>query len=207
MGFFKSIFGPSKDEIWGQIAQDIDGEYNDAGFFGRDVLKYRHGEWEIHLDTFTRSSNSGQHQSSTTYTRMRVPFKNKDQLYFKIFPENFFSPVGKFFGLQDIQIGDSFFDDSFVIKGNNESRIKEFLSDSRVRELIQAQPRVHLEVKDDEGWFGASFPAGVDELYFETYGVIKDPHTVKLLFELFTTILDRLVEIDSAYESAPGVNL
>jgi hypothetical protein len=47
----------------------------------------------------------------------------------------------------------------------------------------------------------------VDELYFETYGVIKDPHTVKLLFELFTTILDRLVEIDSAYESAPGVNL
>ena len=34
----KSIFGHSKDEIWGQIATDIGGEFIEGGFWGKDVL-------------------------------------------------------------------------------------------------------------------------------------------------------------------------
>ena len=41
----KSIFGPSKDEIWTQIATDIGGEFIEGGFWGTDVLIYKHGEW------------------------------------------------------------------------------------------------------------------------------------------------------------------
>ncbi len=36
----RSFFGPSKDEIWSQIATDIDGEYIDGGFWKKDVLIY-----------------------------------------------------------------------------------------------------------------------------------------------------------------------
>ena len=42
----KSIFGHSKDEIWGQIATDIGGEFIEGGFWGKDVLIYKHGEWQ-----------------------------------------------------------------------------------------------------------------------------------------------------------------
>lgn len=49
----RSFFGPSKDEIWTQIATDIGGEYIDGGFWGKDVLLYTHGEWPILLDTYT----------------------------------------------------------------------------------------------------------------------------------------------------------
>ncbi len=109
--------------------------------------------------------------------------------------------------MQDIEVGDSFFDDSFVIKGNNESRIKELFHDPEIKRLIHAQPRVYLKIKDDEGWFGTSFPDGVDELYFEVRGVMKDKDILKDLFELFARVLDRLVEIDSAYESSANVSL
>ena len=199
----KSIFGPSKDEIWTQIATDIDGEFIEGGFWGKDVLIYKHGEWQILLDTYVVSAGT----SSYTVTRMRAPFVNKDDLYFKISREGFFSSIGKFFGMQDIETGDPFFDKQFIIKGNNSEKIKLLLADSRIKELCQTQPRIHLSIKDDEGWFGTDFPEGVDELYFECVGVIKETERLKALFGLFCLVLQRLVQIDSAYEDDPQVTL
>ena len=100
MGILRSFFGPSKNEIWSQIAGDIGGEFVEGGFWGKDVLVYKHGEWQILLDTYTVTTSTGKTTSSTTYTRMRAPYVNKDGLYFKIYREGFFSSVGKFFGMQ-----------------------------------------------------------------------------------------------------------
>ena len=44
---------------------------------------------------------------------------------------------------------------------------------------------MYLTVKDDEGWFGTSFPEGVDELFFRVGGVIKDVERLKSLYDLF----------------------
>ena len=138
---------------------------------------------------------------------MRAPFINKDGLYFKLYREGFFSSIGKFFGMQDIEIGDPFFDDQFIIKGNNTEKIKLLLAEPKIKELCQQQPRISLTIKDDEGWFGADFPDGVDELYFICAGVIKDTELLKSLFGLFCITLQRLVQIDSAYEDDPQVHL
>ena len=202
MGLLRSILGPSKDEIWDQIAKDIGGQYEDGGFLGRDVLRYQSGQWEITLDTYTTDG-----ENSTTYTRMRAPFVNKDSLYFKIYREGFFASIGKLFGMQDIQIGDPYFDDNFIIKGNNEGKIRRLLNAPRLKQLIQTQPGICFQVRDDEGWFGADFPEGVDELYFQCTGVIKGEERLKNLFNLFSNTLERLVQIDSAYESDPKVTL
>ena len=203
MGLLRSNFGPSKDEIWRQIARDIGGQYQDGGFFGGDILRCRSGEWEITLDTYTVSTG----KSSTTYTRMRAPFENRDRLYFKIYREGFFASVGKFFGMQDIQIGDNYFDENFVIKGNNEEKIRLLLRDPKLKELIQTQPDICFQIRDDEGWFGADFPEGVNELYFQCYGVLKEEKLLKSLFDMFSITLERLVRIDSAYENDPQVRL
>jgi hypothetical protein len=207
MGLLRSMFGPSKDEIWSQIAADIGGEFIEGGFWGKDVLVYRHDEWQILLDTYTVTTSTGKTTSSTTYTRMRAPYVNKDGLYFKIYPEGFFSSIGKFFGMQDLEIGNPYFDDAFIIKGNNLEAIRRLLADDKIKALIQQQPRIHFEIRDDEGWFGSAFPEGVDELYFQCVGVIKETERLKSLFELFSLTLMRLVQIDSAYENDPNVTL
>ena len=199
----KSIFGPSKDEIWAQIATDIGGEFIQGGFWGKDVIIYKHSEWQILLDTYVVSAGT----SSYTVTRMRAPFVNKDDLYFKISRQGFFSSIGKFFGMQDIEIGDPFFDAQFIIKGNNPEKIKLLLADKNIQELCQRQPRIQLRIKDDEGRFGTDFPEGVDELCFECVGVIKETALLKSLFALFCLILERLVRLDSAYADDPEVIL
>jgi len=203
MGFLNSVFGESKDVIWSQIAAEIGGEYIDGGFWGKDKLSYQHGQWEVLLDTYTVNSNN----SSTTYTRMRAPFVNNGSFTFKIYRDGFFSSIGKMFGMQDIEIGDAFFDEQFIIKSNDEYKVRHLLADSDLKSLIKAQPSIHLEVKEDEGFFGQNFPYDVDELYFQTVGVIKDTHLLHSLFELFCTALNRLVEIDSASAEAPGIRL
>jgi len=207
MGLLRSIFGPSKKEIWSKISEDIGGDFIEGGFWGKDALVYRHGEWEIVLDTYTVSHSTGNTTSSTTYTRIRAPFINKDGLYFKIYRKGFFSSIGKFLGMQDIQIGDPFFDDQFIIKGNNTEKIKQLFSNEIIKNLIQQQPRIHFEIKDDEGFFAKKFPEGVDELYFQAVGIIKDIGTLKALFNLFSVTLETLVYIDSAYETNPDLKL
>lgn len=48
----RSIFGLAKDEIWKQIATNIDGEFIEGGFWKKDVLIYKRGEWQILLDFY-----------------------------------------------------------------------------------------------------------------------------------------------------------
>ena len=94
--------------------------------------------------------------------------------------------------MQDIAVGDAKFDEEFVVKGNDEPAIRRLLSDPALRALLTVQPKLRLEVKDDEGWFGAHFPQGVDELHFQVMGLIKDIDRLKLLFDLFAHTLRRL---------------
>jgi len=109
--------------------------------------------------------------------------------------------------MQDLLIGDRVFDDAFIIQGNDERHICALLHDPQLRALMMAQPRIMLEVKDDDGWFGAAFPAGTDELKFTASGVIKDLDKLRLLFDLFAATLTRLCEIGAATDAPPRVTI
>ena len=200
MSILRSLFGPSRDEIWSQIAYDLGAEYNGGGFWDRDYISYQHGEWEIILDTYTQSTG----KSSVTYTRMRAPFVNRDGLYFKVYRSGFFSNMGKYFGMQDIEIGDEYFDKDFIIKGNDQFQIARLLAGDDIKALIELHPRIHFEIRDDEGVFTKKYAEGVDELYFQCVGVLKNKNQIKGLFDLFAFTLERLVDIDSAYAHDPN---
>jgi len=203
MGLLREIFGPSKEEVWTRLSDEIEADFVDGGFLrgGKIIAKVK--KWVITLDTYTISDG----KTSTTFTRMRAPYVNKDGFRFKIHRKGFFSSFGKIFGLQDIEVGFSEFDEEFIIKGNDTEKLSKLFSNSKIRELIQLQPEISLEVKDDEGWFGTEFPQGVDELYFQVYGIVKDLDRLKNLYYLFAEVLNQLCVIGSAYEDNPNVTL
>ena len=99
------------------------------------------------------------------------------------------------------------FDEEFIIKGNDEGKVCGLFADPKIRQMIQDQPKIRLDVKDSEGWFGPKFPENVDELHFQVVGVIKDIETLKSLFNLFAALLDQLCKIGSAYKQDAGVEL
>jgi hypothetical protein len=156
----------------------------------------------VTLDTYTVSTG----KVTIVYTRMRAPYVNPDGFRFTIYRRGLFSDFAKLFGMQDIEVGDPAFDEAFIVKGTDEGRLRSLFSDPRLRELLARQPEITLTVKDDEGWFGPTFPEGVDELHFSVVGIIKDVERLASLYELFAETLDQLCRIGSAYDSDPGVN-
>ena len=207
MSFFRDLFGPSRDEIWQQVAAVVNGNVREGSFWGGNSSQVNaaHGQWLVTLDTYTVSTG----KSSITYTRMRSPYVNPDGFRFTIYRRGLFSDVGKWMGMQDVEIGDAQFDEEFIIKGNDEAKLRRLFANARLRGLISAQPDIHFCVKDDDDrfWSSQNFPPDVDELYFQVTGVIKDVERLKQLFDLFAETLDELCRMGSAYEKNPGVTL
>ena len=109
-------FGPSKDEVWRQLSQEIGAEFVEGGFWKGGKVQAQVGPWTVTLDTYTDSSTT----HSVSYTRMRAPYVNPEGFRFTIYRKGFFSDLGKLLGMQDIEVGDPEFDEAFIIKGNDE---------------------------------------------------------------------------------------
>jgi hypothetical protein len=199
----RGLFGPSKREIWRQLSTELHADFVKSTFGKSDRVEARHGEWTVTLDSYAVSNG----KTVVVFTRMRAPYVNPDGFRFSIYRRGLFSDLAKRLGMQDVEVGYQPFDRDFIIKGTHETQLTKLFANARLRELIASQPNIHFGVKDDEGWFGPSFPEGVDELYFNVAGVIKDVERLKLLYELFAETLDQLCRIGSAYERAPDVTV
>lgn len=203
----REIFGPSRNEIWKQLANETGSRHVERGFWKSTKIEADHREWTITLDAYDQVISTGKSVVVIPHTRLRAPYVNKDGFRFEIYRRGFFSDVAKWFGAEDVEVDQQPFDEDFVIKGNNHAQLKALFANEAIRNLLSAQPKVMFSVLDDEGWFGAKFPEGVDKLEFMVEGVIKDVDQLKSLYDLFAETLDHLCRIGSAYENDPQVAL
>ena len=199
----RGMFGPSQKEIWRQLSAETQANFVEGGFLKSDKVQATHGQWTVTLDKYVVSTG----KVTVVYTRLRAPYVNPDGFRFRVYRHGIFSDLGKLFGMQDVEVGQPEFDRDFIIKGNDEGKLRQLFANPKIRELISGQKDINFSVKDDEGWFGPTFPDGVDELAFLVVGVIKDVERLKHLYELFAETLDELCRIGAAYQSDPGVRL
>jgi hypothetical protein len=203
MSLLRNMFGPYKEEIWQQLAQEINANYIDGGFWYKSRVEAQVDEWTVTLDTYTVSTG----KTHIVYTRMRAPYVNMDGFRFEIYRRGFFSELGKKLGMQDVEVGFPEFDDQFIIQGNDELKLQLLFQKPTIRQLIEVQPEINLDVKDDDGWLSTTFPEGVDQLSFRVVGVIKDVERLKQLYQLFAEVLHQLCQIGSAYKDDPKIEL
>jgi len=204
MSFLAGMFGPRREEVWKQLCGEIGADFVDGGFWKGDKVVAHVKGWTVTLDVYSVSSG----HNHVTFTRMRAPFVSQDNLRFRIYRKSFFSGLGKMLGMQDIEVGySSQFDDDFIVQGNDETKIKALFANAEIRRLIEEQPQIRLELKDDEGFYCHRFPDGVDELYFQVTGVIRDVERLKKLFDLFAEVLEEMHRLGFASDADPGVKI
>jgi len=203
MELLKAWFGPSRAEIWKKLSTELGARYSAGTWRHSDRLDVEHGPWTITLDTFMVHANN----AHIPFTRLRAPFLNTERLRLKIYRSGIFAEIAKWFGMQDIAVGSVKFDDDFVIKSNNEARVRAFCGNQSLRAKLAAQKSITLSVEDDEGWFGAKFPPDTDELRVVVPGHLKDTARIAELFDLFAEALDQLCAIGACYEKKPGLSL
>lgn len=203
MSPMRSMFGPSRKEMWTKLSEAVNGRYVAGSFWKGDKVQVDHNDWTLTLDTYAVSTG----KVTIVFTRMRAPFRNPGGFRFLVYRKSIFSGLGKFFGMQDIEVNDPPFDDDFIVQGTDEFKVKLLLSAPKIRALIAVHKDISFGVKDDEGWFGTRFPEGVDELHFAVAGVIKDVDRLKGLFDLFAETLDELCRLGTASDDPPGVQV
>ena len=202
MTLLRPLFGPAKADIWSQLAAQAGDRFTSVGFSGKNCLTATVDQWTLTLDTYTVSNGT-----THNYTRLRAPYVNADGFRFALYRAKLFTPVDRVFGMQNVSIGDREFDQMFVLQSDDDEKARHFFSDEHFRAQLYDQPRFLMQVKDDQGWFGQSFPQNVDELYFVRLGTMKDLAELKSLFDLFAYTLHRLCHVGSAYEKDPAIRL
>ncbi len=206
--YIRLLWYPNRDDVWHTLSEDLNGKFiKDRGKF-RDKncrVEIQHGEWKIILDGyFILTSTIG---DGSEVTRVRAAFISNDGFKFEIFKKSIFSRIGKFFSIKQSQIGFPKFDNNFIIKGNDEKKIKQVFKRSKIRNLIFSLPiDFHLKIVK---WLNTYLPENVYELYFETTNLIfpRDIKQLKILINLFAEILDQLCHIGSVSENDPKVDL
>lgn len=195
------LFGTSRKDAWQKVAEEMGFQMVEGGFFKTDKIIGKVYDWTITLDTYTVSTG----KSSTTYTRIRAPYKYQDHFQFKIYRKGIFSNLGKILGTQDVIVGVPSLDENFIIQGNEEEKIITLFTHESIRKMIEGQERIRLEVKEDDGFMGTKFPEGVRQLYFQDHGVIKDEKRLITLFYLFGETLKKMYEMESIEKVDPQV--
>ena len=197
-------FGPSRTQMWEVLAAQVGARYEPGRRFGnRERVVADVPPWRVVLDCFSTGE-----MPTTWHTRMRAPYVNADGFRFTVYRKGLLTGFGKLLGMQDVNVGHAEFDDAFVIKGNDEQKLRRLFANAKLRALIQLQPKIHFGVNDDDGVF-LPYPEGVDQLCFTAQGdaPITDLHRLKLLYELFAETLEELCRMDSAYDVHPGISI
>jgi hypothetical protein len=197
MTFLDRFFGPTREEVWQRLAEELGGSFDEGAFWvGGNKVRAQVGKWLVTLDVF-------KDERRISYTRLRAPLIKSDLFVFSIVREG---QLKHHQDSHDLPLGQIDFDPSFTIRSNNIDEVQKLFSDEKLKSLLLKQPDIHLYVFKDTEHFVKEYPNGVDELCLQAKGEIKDIHRLRELYELFGETLDQLHRIGSVSENKPGIS-
>ena len=153
---------------WSQAARQLGIGLEPGSMLSNPELTGELDSLGVKVDTYTRGSGN----NSQTFTRYRVRYPSMGT-QFELHRQSGLSAITKFFGSQDIEIGDPRFDDTFVVKSDNPDRVAAVITPTRRTTILQ---------------LAGAFP-GVrisnTKIQWERRGVDKDPaHIVTVVRRL-----------------------
>lgn len=161
----------AREKAWRELADSTGLTYESGGFLGSSRVTGTYRSHSLTLETFTRGTG----KSRTTYTRIVLFVNNQTGAYLALYEEGFFSKIGKFFGMQDIQIGDEELDQRFIIKSRPESYAAGLLRVGGLRQRLMEMRPLNIELDGRE-------------LHFEQVGVLKNLDYLRSLFDLLSDL-------------------
>lgn len=188
------FFGEDSDAVWRQFSLENSGTVITGHFGNQDSVEIIYRNHKIIFDRYIHYQSVGGQSHDRQFTRIRLEYRTSDDLRFGLTNQRFMESIGKLFGAQDIQIGDKEFDKKFMIKGNDEHKIKTLFSDQNIIDLILEQDSLQLEILDKEGIFGEPIQDGHVLLYLISEKQVKEVVQLDLLLKLFRALVDQLTK-------------
>jgi hypothetical protein len=175
------IIGTTEAEIAQQLTADLTGD--------EDLVYY---EAEIDQAGFETLliidiDLGGGFESGYATTSFTAPVPVPDNFRLAIHKEGFLDSAGKLFGMQDVVLGYPDFDERFIIKTNDEVKVKALFGDEGVRTTLLSIPHflLHIGHREIEG-----IKRNLLELEIEEG--ITDPATLLGIYHAFFNLLKKI---------------
>lgn len=179
--------------FWQEFAKQTNGDFKEGYSWRSDSNTIEYKNWKIIFDNYTLWSG----KYCAQMTRVVTPITLIDHFKFEIYREGFIRKIEKLFGAQDVEIGYPEFDKAFTIKSNNEFKIKTLLRSKEIRNLLESQKEVNIQISDQEGIWEKKLPEGEYELSYYMDGEVDDIEILKSVLKIFKLILDDLYQMKS----------
>ncbi len=180
------VFRGYRDEVW----RALQGAMSEAGPWDGRAVRVHHPPFVVTIDVNAQLAG----YASEIETRLRAAFPNPRKIRFRMVRQAWKSRLAQRFGLHDVEVGDADFDAAFWIRAQDGEAVRRLLADPALRDDLVRSPAWLVEVRDDDGWFGQEFPAGVDMLLLEAPGRVTDPGAIGTLYDAMARLLDGLAE-------------
>lgn len=159
METLKIISGNTEQELWPEVEADL----ADGAVYEYNVLiKQGNKETDLLIDI----DPGGGFESGWENTVLKAPINVNDDLRFAIHDQTFIDKAGKFFGMDDVEIGYGELDKHLVVKTNDVNRLHNIFSDATVRSVLVSLNSFHCGIHtyhDDHTGEQAYLELNVDE--------------------------------------------
>jgi hypothetical protein len=174
------ITGDTEQEVWNKVEAELAA---DDDLLTYNVVINQGGRpVELYVDI----DLGGGFESGSEITQFSAVLKADSDFRFAIHEEDFLDSIGKFFGLEDVEIGYPELDERLVVKTNNAEKMSQIFANSEIRSLF-------TDLKDFN--FGIHTHDAEDANSVHTYldldieQGITDPQELRKLYHAFYTVL------------------
>ncbi|KAA3439761.1 hypothetical protein [Rufibacter hautae] len=181
METIKSFSAASEEELWHLVAYDM---ANQKELLSYSALLQQHGT-QIYFDTDL--DLGGGFESGISSTTFMAPVPAHVSLRFALHEQGWMDEVGKFFGMEDIELGYPDIDDAFIIKTNQPDTLKTLLSDPAIHDMLLKHKNCTLKLDEDADETG---PETV--LTFSKDEAILDVSELREIYRLLYEMLQKL---------------
>jgi hypothetical protein len=130
------------------VARETGCAYSGGGWFSSPKVSGMYRNRNILIDVYVERhshySGGRSRETSTTYTRIQVNHTGKFSGEINIYPQTFFSVLGKALGMQDVSVGNPEFDKAFIVKGNDETFLRKILDAEMQRNMLSMKKQVRV---------------------------------------------------------------
>ncbi|MEA3323691.1 MAG: hypothetical protein U9Q37_00920 [Euryarchaeota archaeon] len=131
-GFSGTFFKPKEDDPWKQFSREIDAEYR-SWWNGTEVV----ANVKNRAITFHSIYNVGDDDFLSNRDIVSASYLSKDGFQFNIYRKGVFSKIGELLGMRmNMDVGYLEFERDFIIKSNNEFKVRALLANPIIRQLI-----------------------------------------------------------------------
>ena len=135
---------------------------------------------EIELDIV--SSPGGGDEGGFSYTTLSAELSAITDFHFIIYPEDIITKIGKFFGMQDVNLGYTELDKYAIIKTNDIPRLKNIFAQENIRIDLLSFSGFELKIDEHHKKPGA-------HAEFTIQRGLTDPNELRIFLEVFHHVL------------------